>query len=368
VQPTEDPARTLASTLRGLRLTGLGRKITQGQLAQALDCSTALISSWERPDNPVVPPVERIAEYAGFFGTTRSVERRPYRLIAERDLTADEIAQRDELLARLTRLRTAALSGSEPPALHWPAESPSLVGKGPWHFPAEDTGKPVVIVCPERPRKELDAIPHSNPRDPDHSELSRITDADALLELHGHIRAVNPDLRVEWRSVGNLRRDDFTGHLVVLGGVDWNAASRDVMRRIEAPVNQVSENDPMYRGCFQVVGDQTKAFAPVIEDVDGRKTLVEDVGYFFRGPNPYNPERTVTLCNGMFGRGVLGAVRALTDKELRDKNADYIDGHFGGHDSYSILFRVPVIDERVAVTPDWNTPPSVLHAWPEKSE
>jgi hypothetical protein len=70
----------------------------------------------------------------------------------------------------------------------------------------------------------------------------------------------------------------------------------------------------------------------------------------------------------MFSRGVLGTVRALTDKQLRDGNAEYLSRAFGDHDSYSILFRVPIINQRVVVTPDWTSPGTVLHTWSEKTE
>ncbi|MBM2623106.1 helix-turn-helix transcriptional regulator [Actinoplanes sp. LDG1-06] len=365
MQPTEDPAVELSARLRNLRLDGLGLKITQGNLARALDCSIALISSWERPVDPVTPPIERIEQYATFFSTPRSVEKKPFRLLPERDLAPVEVAQRAELLGRLTRLRDAAAGDS--PAVNW-VNRDTLVGRGPWYFPNADPERPVVLVCPQLPPKELAVVPHGDPADPDYSELSRLTDLDALLELYGHIRAVNPDLRVEFRSVASLRRDDTTGHLVVLGGVDWNAASKDIMWRINAPITQISEKHPMNRGCFRVTDDASQSYTPVVEQDGDRQVLLEDVGYFFRGPNPYNSERTVTLCNGMFGRGVLGTVRALTDRELRDKNADFLEHRFGDHDSYSILFRVPVLNERVVVTPDWNNPHTVLHTWSEKSE
>ncbi|MGK5678455.1 helix-turn-helix domain-containing protein [Actinoplanes sp. URMC 104] len=362
-QPTEDPATELASALKDLRLRGLGRKITQSNLAAALDCSIALISSWENAT--ATPPAERLDEYALFFCTPGSIASKPHRLLPQSDLSPAETERRDHLSRHLARLRDAAAGEAPAPGV---SSGDTLVGRGPWHFADGDPEKAIVIVCPQRPQRELDVLPHADPADPDHSALSRLTDIDALLELYGHIRAVNPDLRVEFRNVRELTSDDLTGHLVVLGGVDWNAMSRDVMRRSEAPVTQISENDPMYRGCFRVTEDASKAYAPLIEEIDGRRVLVEDVGHFFRGPNPYNVERTVTLCNGMFGRGVLGAVRTLTDKEFRDKNADFIEREFGEHDSYSVLFRVAVPDERRVVTPDWNNPHTVLHTWSERSE
>ena len=57
----------------------------------------------------------------------------------------------------------------------------------------------------------------------------------------------------------------------------------------------------------------------------------------------------------------------IYDTPLRDGNAEYLSRAFGDHDSYSILFRVPIIDQRVVVTPDWTAPGTVLHTWSEKT-
>jgi transcriptional regulator with XRE-family HTH domain len=367
VQPTEDAAVELALRLRSLRLRALGAKITQADLAEALGRSEALISSWEHRTTPVTPPAEQLLRYATFFCTSRSVAGRPYRVLADEELNQNELADRNKLRDELLALRTAATAPNGAAGPYLQAAAGTLVGRGPWHFPDYDE-RPIVIVCPELPESVLAGMPHAQESDLDYSELSRLTDLDSLFELHGHIRAVNPDVRVEYRSVHKMRRDDSTGHLVVLGGVDWNPAQRDVMSRIGAPIEQISKNDPLHRGYFQVIGDDTETYRPVINKVAGKDVLLEDVGYFFRGPNPFNQQRTVTLCNGEFSRGVLGAVRALTDKQLRDGNADYLSRTFGDDDSYSILFRVPIINERVVVTPDWTAPGTVLHTWSEKTE
>jgi hypothetical protein len=51
---------------------------------------------------------------------------------------------------------------------------------------------------------------------------------------------------------------------------------------------------------------------------------MEDVGLLARMPNPLNSNRTITMCNGIHSRGVLGAVRTLTDARLRESNEQYI--------------------------------------------
>jgi transcriptional regulator with XRE-family HTH domain len=360
LESTENPAVALAHRLRALRRTGLPVRLTQADVAGALGRSEALISSWERRSDPVPPPPEQLIRYATFFCTARSIAQHPYRALADDELEPTEIATRDALRDELLGLRTAAITptGVTPPS--------TAASRGPWHFPDDDVDRPIVIVCPELPPQVLAGMPQAHQADLDHSALSRLADLDALFELHGHIRAVNPDREVEYRGITAMRRDDSTGHLVVLGGVDWNPTQRMVMKYVEAPVEQVSEDNPLRRGHFQVTGDDPGVFAPVIGQVGGDDVLLEDVGYFFRGPNPFNRRQTVTLCNAMFSRGVVGAVRALTDRKLRESNAEFLARTFGDRDSFGVVFRVPIIDQRIVVTPDWSAPGAVLHTWSEK--
>jgi hypothetical protein len=90
--------------------------------------------------------------------------------------------------------------------------------------------------------------------------------------------------------------------------------------------------------------------------------LTKDVGLFARVPNPLNASRTLTICNGIHSRGVYGAVRSLTDAELRDGNERYISENFGDAASFGILMSVQVIKNQ-AMTPDFNSPDMVLYKW-----
>jgi hypothetical protein len=91
--------------------------------------------------------------------------------------------------------------------------------------------------------------------------------------------------------------------------------------------------------------------------------LREDVALFARAPNPYNKLRTVTICNGMYGAGSYGAVRALTDARFRDRNAKQLKDQFGDTDTYCVLTRVTV-ENSVALTPDWTLAENRLFVWP----
>lgn len=213
-------------------------------------------------------------------------------------------------------------------------------------------------------------MPYADPQNPDYIESLRYADADALIELYGHIRATNPNNRVKYCTSAELQPSDYTAHLILIGGVDWNAVTEAVLRMIDIPVSQAKrENKTDDYGAFEVrTGDEVQLFRPtVVKTVvkkDELRILVEDVAHFYRAPNPYNSKRTVTILNGMFSRGTLGVVRALTDARFRSQNEAYIREQFAGSDTFSVLTRVPVVNGSV-VTPDWTISENLLHEWSE---
>jgi hypothetical protein len=342
--PVDRSSHALARRLKALRVEHWPDvAITQGQLAKTFDSSAPLLSSWE---NGKVPPAARLAAYATFFATRRSVED-GYRVLDLDELTDEERDYREELLAEL-----AELAGVDSGAPARPS-SPGL-----WDFPdAYD----ITIVVAQLPDGQLPKTPFTDPASPDYVELYTYADLDSLIELHGHIRSLNPGSQVHFRTALSLGPDDYTTHLVLLGGVDWNVVTRDVVDRVELPVNQPGRSDISDVGGFEVLDDgESRLIAPLIV----RGKLIEDVAQFYRGVNPYNKKRTVTICNGMYGRGTLGAVCALTDAKFRDRNAAYLEYRFAGHDAYSVITRVTVVNGRV-ITPDWTLPESRLFEWPE---
>jgi len=356
VEPAEGPQTALAWRLRGLRKE---RGITQGQLAKALgrgkQLSTALISSWENLTTPVPPPIYHLEAYALFFATERSVQRG---LPDPADLTPAERAARDQLLDDLIALREAVTTVT-PTTGQAAVTEPTVQSL--WRFPAEQD---ITIVCAPLPDTELVGASYTDPDDPDYVRLSRFADVDALIELYGYVRTVNPKNKVKYRTSNEMRGDDYTAHLVLIGGVDWNEATRDMFQRVPIPVSQTTRKHAGDYGEFTVVEGGTKrSFKPVLAEDGPRPKLVEDVAHFYHGRNPYNRKRTVTFLNGMFSRGTYGVVRALTDARFRDRNEAYLRERFGRSDAFSVLTRVPIVNGRV-VTPDWTVPDNRLHEWP----
>ncbi|MFG1946795.1 helix-turn-helix domain-containing protein [Nonomuraea sp. NPDC048826] len=343
-----DSGQALAHRLRQLRVQQWpDKRIKQPQLAQALNVSVPLISSWENEANPKVPPVSRLEAYALLFCSHRSLRADDLVPLAEAELTMEESQLRDKLLQELLDLRAAALN-------HGPSPSSAPAVANPWQF---DDGRQVVIVCTRLPDSWLARMPYVDPDDPHHIELYTYADLDSLFELHGHIRAFNPASEIRRHTAKELEPDDLTSHLVLLGGVDWNDLTTDVFQVLDLPVRQIndweSENGPYFSH-----GD--RHFSPTLTD----GMLREDVALFYRGPNPYNSRRTLTICNGMYGRGTLGVVRALTDTKFRDRNTEWIHERFGDGEAYALLSKVRVVRGQV-ITPDWTLDELRLVEWPD---
>jgi hypothetical protein len=341
--------------------------VRQAQLAEALSgngrpVSVPLISSWESRTKPQVPPVFRLESLAAFFATRRSLDGRVAHLLSPDEMTVDERAAKQELMEELLRLRDDALGAPRlVDATSGSLEVPESLNAGPYRF---EPGQNATIVCAQLPPEVLQRMPYTDRLDPDFMEAYRYSDLDSLLELFGHVRAANPTSRVEFRAAHELRPDDYTGHLVSLGGVDWNLATSSVLERLELPVKQIIEWDKEGGAYFEVTEEdgQKVPHRPRLDRRGDRKILREDVALFARAESPFNRRRFVTICNGMYARGTYGAVRALTDERFRDPNAQYLRDTFGDSPAFCILVRVTVENGR-ALTPDWTLPETRLFEW-----
>lgn len=349
---TQDRGTPLARRLRQLREGQWpGKRITQQDLAQALHVSVPLISSWESTTNPKRPPAERLHAYANLFGRHQWLD--PLAL-----LMPDPDAAEQEVIGKL-RAELIALAGQDPHIRVEPSRPPTI-SSGPWWFP---DGAPITLVCAQLPDEMLNQIPYTRVDEPDYMELLTYSELDSMFELYGHLRAANPGSDVERRITTTIDNDEIQSHLVILGGVDWNVLTSTTLQQLGLPVRQIADwttEDGQY---FEVgEGDSTARHRSVLSRTGGRAALREDVALFVRAVNPFNAELTVTICSGMYGRGTYGAVRALTDKKFRNRNAAYVSTRFGGCEVYCILMRVPIVNGKT-LTPDWSFGNQTLFEW-----
>jgi hypothetical protein len=349
--PPAPPALELAVRLRQLRIEEWpDTRLTQGALAKAIggedSLSPATVASWENRSAPKLPPRDRVVAYAQFFATRRSLEPEPH-LVRVDGFTEEEAATYEDLREELLELHAAARG--------MPEAQP--VAKRSWLF--TDAG-PLTLVCAQLPETEKGRL--ANPDDLNYTELLSYADITSMVELHGHIRAENPEMDVFYKSSPEVKADDLSGHVVIIGGIGWNEVTRRILELTRLPVTQ--EEDPTIpSGEVFVANIEGKIHRYLPRLSDGKPVkLLEDVGLLVRMPNPLNSNRTLTMCNGIHSRGVYGAVRSLTDARLRESNEGYIADHFRGHQEFGILMRVQVIEGR-AMTPDFSIAGTVLYQW-----
>lgn len=341
---TPHQAVRLARKLRELRDTHWPDvELTQAQLATALSMESrvapATISSWESTSSPKTPTAARLSAYARFFATRRSLEDGP-RLLPEGELTEDERGRFQALEEELLGLLHADHRGRQ----------------STFKF---DAG-PVTVICPEAPSDARGPLARAD--DPNFTKLHQYADLDALIEIYGHLRASNPTLDVFHKMTRDARADDLSAHVILLGGIAWNAVTRRFQEALDqVPITQVADPRVETGEIFTVRGE---TFLPRWETTAGDDTggeLIEDVAFLARLPNPFNISRTLTICNGIHSRGVLGAVRSLTDARVRDANERYLAERFPGG-RFALLLRVPVVAAE-ALSPDLQNPEARLYEW-----
>jgi transcriptional regulator with XRE-family HTH domain len=373
VAPSPEAVR-LARRLRDLRES---QRLTQAILARALSADSrvavATISSWESPTNPKLPPEERLRAYALFFSRT-PVGDGPHRLPREQDLTAAEREKFQSLNRELVGLRDSVRHQTD-----------SSIGAS-YTFDFE-TGR-ITLICPEAPVEGRSPLAEED--NPNHTRLYRYADLDALIEMWGHIRAANPELRVRHKLPSEVSADHLSGHLVLIGGIAWNQVTSRLLRVLdELPIRQMTVPDLIDGEIFRSRDGQeyrpqweehknAEVEAPSPEQLAASQAqdawkngnpreLVEDVALLARLPNPFNHSRTITICNGVYSRGVLGAVRTLTDDAVRERNEAYIANRFPGG-TFGLLMRVPVVNGE-AITPDLEIADNRLFEWsPEETD
>lgn len=344
----------LARKLRSLRDAA---RLTQGALAHVFtedgrQVTAAAISLWEREKDPSPLPQARLEPYSRLPALTGS----PPRLPPLNQLTESQRAERDELLEELTQLADHIRGRSTEDEARG-----ALVDRS-WIF---TDGGPVVIVAPDASPAERG--PFAEASHPNYVALRSFGDQDALIELYGHVRGENdPALPVFFKRASTITADDLSGHLVLLGSIAFNPVTRRLLQDLRfLPVRQIEVPELETGEIFAVGhGVAEKRFLPVFsqaEDPFGRE-LEEDVGLLVRVANPFNSTKTLTLCNGIHGRGVLGAVRALTDERIRDANEAFLATRFPKGE-YALLLRVPVFHGAV-LSPDLISPDNILYAWP----
>ena len=238
-----------------------------------------------------------------------------------------------------------------------------------WRF--EDRAS-VTVICADLGENEKAKLkPYTDLNDPNYTELFTYANLDALVTLLNHLHSENPNATIRFCRASEATSDDLTNHLVLLGGIAWNDVTHRLNDSVGLPVRQVPSVECRSGQVFELQcgAEQGKQYIPRWRDDDPGTAerpgvLLEDVAMLARLPNPFNVLRTLTYCNGVHSRGVLGAVRCLTDPAVRENNERYLEESFADSDRFVVLMRVPLVGNRT-ITPSLSNPDTVLFGWPK---
>jgi hypothetical protein len=352
---------SLAKRLRELRHTRFpDARLTQSDVALALSedepVGVSALSAWENTRTPTLPSRRRLAAYARFFATERSIEGDRPHLVALTELSATEDQARKDLERELFQLRDN--DAGEVPS---PRQS--------WRF---TDGAPVTVICSEVSKSnEVELGRLSDVDNPNYTELYSYADLDAFVELFGHLRSSNPESSINFCLASQVTRKQLVNHIVLLGGIGVNDVTRRLNLSVKLPIRQVKSEEIQTGEVFEIDSDYHRGaqFKPRWQDdnpgtLENPGILIEDVAMLARLPNPYNALRTLTYCNGIHSRGVIGAVRCLTDEDVRDDNENYLKENFFESDRFVLLVRVQVVGSQT-ISPSLKNPGTILFQWPE---
>lgn len=330
----------LSDKLRALRLAHWpDGPVKQARVADALGVRPPSISAYE--NGTAVPPIPRLHDYAVFFASRRWLEPDSPTRVSHDDLDPDEhkayLALRTELTAAAAALSGGAVAASR---------------RAFWEFP---TGEPVRIFCGRLDKD--DAGEYGDPDNPNYIRFRNAADLDALIELWGHLWRHNPTSDIRIRLGNDFNADDLNCHVVILGNIAQEQGTGRLIPEKTLPVRQVHV-DGLAGEVFEV--DRPDGTVERHEPwMDGGRVL-QDVGLLARVPSPHHTDRTLTVCSGVFTRGVFGAVRATTADPLAADNAAYLDTALEDVGSFAMLIRVRVAGV-VVPTPDLRDDESRLY-------
>jgi hypothetical protein len=149
--------------------------------------------------------------------------------------------------------------------------------------------------------------------------VERFSDKDALLELMVLLSRLY-SARIHKYTSGDFPKFQLLiADLVVLGGPgvtginDGNSICREMFSRVKSRIRYSDDGESV-----EVAGKDGPIQLKPTYGEDG--ILQRDFGYFARFPNPFAPDATVVMINGLHTAGGLGAARAFSDLPQASEN------------------------------------------------
>lgn len=372
----------LGARLRALRQSppAGGATLTQAQVGSALGLTAQQVSNWERGTS--LPPLERLDAFALLLSRPQP-DGADARLPDQATLLDDERQRHSELRDELRGLRSRLANSTE-----LTSGTPAALGLTPfWQF---DDGGPVTIIASTQVPAVMQDISEWYPGHPDYARGLNYADIDAVISIHGELRARNPDSDVRIltsHEIDTAHQRTLSGHVVVIGGATVNRHISWFGEQMTLPVISGIAEDPADRMfCVSATADgpacefRAEFGEPLSlqRTVDLRtkngwttetfsrkpthpvRRLASDVMLIARQPNPANAATTATVLYGLYAEGTKGAAQAFIDPSVREGNLTYLADRLTASQQFWVLARVGCDPTGTALAPDLTNPDNIL--------
>jgi hypothetical protein len=184
--------------------------------------------------------------------------------------------------------------------------------------------------------------------------LERFSDKDTVLELMVLLSRMYSARIHKYTSEDFPKRQLLKANLFVVGGPgveninEGNPICREMFTRVRSRIRYSPDGESVH------VKPDLESDAIQLKPTygtDGR--LLRDFGYFARFPNPFAPDSTVVMINGLHTAGGLGAARAFSDLPQASENfrrvRSALDIKSGAPPAFEAIFEVETIGDDVLV-------------------
>lgn len=182
-------------------------------------------------------------------------------------------------------------------------------------------GESVIVVC-----SELENPEHRQLVEPPREFIYSLKygDVDAYFEVVTTLLRLYPAIKLRIMSAGEATatRVDLARHLILIGGPDYNALTREILNQSDTQFDYrspdgatQSEKTPQEIVLYDKGSDKEYCFPTKISE-DGDRD--QDYGYFERIANPRYRKKNIVLIGGCHTVGVTGAVKAFSMAESEE--------------------------------------------------
>ena len=225
------------------------------------------------------------------------------------------------------------------------AHKPEYLFKRIWGLEDNDS---VTVICTELDKPELRMHPEQN----EFIYLSKYGDLDALVEVLTTLHRLYRNLRVGLFTGSEVkaRRIPYTGNLILIGGPDYNAATRLFNKYVPYAYKRGDggEHDIYLRD-----RRDKQVYYPKFARHSGHDEI-RDFGFFLKMRNPRNLDKKIIMIGGSHTYGVYGAARAFsyegdTREGIQYNNCKAVVDKLGFDPEFSSIFGVEGSDQTIDI-------------------